>query len=379
MSNFVKLGTLVDIKTGKLDANASSNNGEYPFFTCSINPLKIDSYSYDCECVLVAGNGDLNVKYYNGKFDAYQRTYIIESKNNIILNVKYLYYFLDMYVDKLREQSIGGVIKYIKLGHLTEAIIPLPIIEKQTYIVKLLDKAKTLINKRRNQIDELNSLIQSIFYDMFGDPMINPKGWNLINFDKIVEDFKYGSNVKAFNKKYNNSKPILRIPNIINGQVDLNDIKYVNVSDKEYKDLSLKDNDILFVRTNGNPDYIARCANITPMETGYIYASYLIRARINCNKYNSNFIKEYFMMPSFRKYIKSGLKTTAGNYNINTQQLKELKIFELTIKIQNEFSFKIQKIRKQKELHQQSLDQLELIYKSLMQRAFNGILFEQNN
>ena len=75
----VPLGTLVSIRTGKLDANASSKDGKYPFFTCAIEPLRIDSYSYDCECVLVAGNGDLNAKYYNGKFDAYQRTYINES------------------------------------------------------------------------------------------------------------------------------------------------------------------------------------------------------------------------------------------------------------------------------------------------------------
>ena len=78
----VRLGDLTQIKTGKLDANASSSDGEYPFFTCSKEPLKIATYSYDCECVLVAGNGDLNVKYYNGKFDAYQRTYIIEGNGD---------------------------------------------------------------------------------------------------------------------------------------------------------------------------------------------------------------------------------------------------------------------------------------------------------
>ena len=59
----VKIGDLTNIKTGKLDANASSEDGQYPFFTCSREPLKISTYSYDCECVLVAGNGDLNVKY----------------------------------------------------------------------------------------------------------------------------------------------------------------------------------------------------------------------------------------------------------------------------------------------------------------------------
>ena len=78
----VKIGDLTKIKTGKLDANVSSEDGKYPFFTCSKEPLKISTYSYDCECVLVAGNGDLNVKYYNGKFDAYQRTYIIEANGS---------------------------------------------------------------------------------------------------------------------------------------------------------------------------------------------------------------------------------------------------------------------------------------------------------
>ena len=66
----MKLKDLINIRTGKLDANASSENGKYPFFTCSKETLKINEYSYDCECVLLAGNGDLNVKYYNGKFDA---------------------------------------------------------------------------------------------------------------------------------------------------------------------------------------------------------------------------------------------------------------------------------------------------------------------
>ena len=121
----IKIGELTNIRTGKLDANAASENGQYPFFTCSREPLRISTYSYDCECVLVAGNGDLNVKYYNGKFDAYQRTYIIEDNGSGKLYMPYLYYFMDGYVEELRRLSIGGVIKYIKLGNLTDAFIEL--------------------------------------------------------------------------------------------------------------------------------------------------------------------------------------------------------------------------------------------------------------
>lgn len=138
----IKVGNITKIKTGKLDANASSPDGKYPFFTCSKDPLKINTYSYDCECVLVAGNGDLNVKYYNGKFDAYQRTYIIEDNSNGLLYMPYLYYFLEGYIEELRKQSIGGVIKYIKLGNLTDALIELPSIEEQKYIVNLMDYIK---------------------------------------------------------------------------------------------------------------------------------------------------------------------------------------------------------------------------------------------
>ena len=163
-----RLGDYVKIKTGKLDANASSPNGQYPFFTCSVEPLRIDTYSYDCECALVAGNGDLNVKYYNGKFDAYQRTYIIESNDKIVLSVPYLYCFLDKYVEELRKQSIGGVIKYIKLGNLTEAQIPMCAIEEQKKIVANLDQVNALISLRKQQLAKLDELVKSRFVEMFG-------------------------------------------------------------------------------------------------------------------------------------------------------------------------------------------------------------------
>ena len=166
-----RLGDYVRIRTGKLDANASSENGQYPFFTCAVEPLKIDTYSYDCECVLVAGNGDLNVKYYNGKFDAYQRTYIIESLDKTVLSVQYLYCFLDKYVETLRQQAIGGVIKYIKLGNLTEAEIPLSSIAEQNSIVRNVEKQNSLISLRKQQLTKLDELVKARFVELFGDPL----------------------------------------------------------------------------------------------------------------------------------------------------------------------------------------------------------------
>ena len=157
---FVKLGALTSIKTGKLDANAATG-GEYPFFSCSSETLSIDTYSYDCECVLVAGNGEFNVKYYNGKFDAYQRTYIIQSTNDR-LSVPFLYRFMGMYVDRLKRQSIGTVIKYIKLGNLIDALIPLPPIDIQeqfVYLAEQSDKSKFALQEAIKDLDALSKKI----------------------------------------------------------------------------------------------------------------------------------------------------------------------------------------------------------------------------
>lgn len=165
----VKIGDLTKIRTGKLDANASSETGQYPFFTCSKEPLKIDSYTYDCECVLVAGNGDLNVKYYNGKFDAYQRTYIMEDNGCGMLYMPYLYYFMERYVGELRKQAIGGVIKYIKLGNLTEALIELPPIDEQKEIVEILQKTKDILDDQNKEISLLDNLIKARFEELSGE------------------------------------------------------------------------------------------------------------------------------------------------------------------------------------------------------------------
>ena len=165
----VKLGDLTKIRTGKLDANASSEDGRYPFFTCSREPLRIATYSYDCECILVAGNGDLNVKYYNGKFDAYQRTYIIEDNGSGKLYMPYLYYFMDGYIEELRKQAIGGVIKYIKLGNLTNAFIALPDIATQKEIVNILETSKSIVESRKREIQILDGLIKARFVEMFGN------------------------------------------------------------------------------------------------------------------------------------------------------------------------------------------------------------------
>ncbi len=118
----IKLGDICKIKTGKLDANAMVENGEYPFFTCSKEIFSIDKYSFDCEALLMAGNGEIgDVKYYKGKFDAYQRTYVLF---DFSLNIKYvMYYLLQNFDRNVMRGMQKSSMPYIKLELLQKADI----------------------------------------------------------------------------------------------------------------------------------------------------------------------------------------------------------------------------------------------------------------
>lgn len=223
-----RIGDLTNIKTGKLDANASSENGKYPFFTCSKEPLGIDTYSYDCECVLVAGNGDLNVKYYNGKFDAYQRTYIIEDDSSGKLYMPYLFYFLQRYVEELRIQAIGGVIKYIKLCNLTEAIVDLPSVEKQQEIVKHLEKVSDIISKQNKQMKLFNDLIKARFVEMFENG-----NYQVEKLGTVCEKITDGTHKTP--TYLDEGITFISAKNIVNGELDFTDIKHI--SEEEYQEI----------------------------------------------------------------------------------------------------------------------------------------------
>jgi len=164
----VKLGDLASIQTGKIDVNRAVAGGKYPFFTCSREAYQINDAPFEGKAVLVAGNGDLNVKYYEGKFNAYQRTYFLFANNENELIPRYLYWFLESYVGRLRSESIGSTIKYIKMGNLTEAEIPLPSLEKQREIVEKLDSAFADIDLLEENFASLESLINEFDTSILG-------------------------------------------------------------------------------------------------------------------------------------------------------------------------------------------------------------------
>ena len=131
----IRLGDYVRIRTGHKDANAATPNGQYPFFTCAKDPSRIDIWAYDCECVLVSGNCNPHVSYYNGKFNAYQRLYVIESLDHSKLSVRFLYHFFKHHMTFATEKQRGTAEKYFRLKDLTDIELGLPPLSEQEEIV----------------------------------------------------------------------------------------------------------------------------------------------------------------------------------------------------------------------------------------------------
>ncbi len=361
-----KLGDYVKIRTGKLDANASSESGQYPFFTCAIEPLKIDSYSYDCECVLVAGNGDLNVKYYSGKFDAYQRTYIIESMDKTFLDVQYLYFFMDKYLETLRSQSIGGVIKYIKLGNLTEADIFIPSIERQRKIVQILRKSRKLISLRKQQLAKLDELVKARFVEMFGDPVSNPKHWKTA----FLLDIGYCKNGMNFHKGDSGVDiHCLGVGDFKNRTMiqNVEDLPFVSLNELPDPEYLLRDNDIIFVRSNGNKELVGRCLAIYPGSIPVTYSGFCIRYRLTSTNIDTPYLLQVLKTDSIRKKMTG---RGANIQNLNQQTLSQLLVPIPPLSLQNEFAAFVERVDQQKQTIQQSLKKLELMKKVLMQEYF---------
>ena len=337
--DFKKLGDYVKIKTGKLDANASSEDGEYPFFTCSIEPLKISSYSYDCECCLVAGNGDLNVKYYNGKFDAYQRTYIIESLDKEKLDVMYLYFFLSSYIEVLRKQSIGGVIKYIKLGNLTDALIPIPELSKQKEICQNLIKAKKILSSNENLLSKYDTLIKSRFIEMFGDPVINEKDWDLKTLPELGE---FGRGVSKHRPRnapelLGGKYPLIQTGDVANANLYITDYEST-YSEEGFKQSKMWKAGTLCITIAAT---IAKTAILT---FDSCFPDSVVGFTPN-EKTNSLFINYWFSF--FQKILEEQAPAVAQK-NINLQVLSELKIITPPISLQNDFATFVQQIDKSK-------------------------------
>lgn len=170
--NICKLGDIAKFTTGKLNSNAAQDNGKYPFFTCAPEALKIDDYAFDTEAIILAGNnadGNFHIQHFKGKFNAYQRTYVIESSDENKVDTKYLYYALKTCLLHFKQISQGSATKFLTAKILNSFELPIPEIEIQKKIAGTLGNLDKKIKTNEAINENLEQQAQAVYYKMFSE------------------------------------------------------------------------------------------------------------------------------------------------------------------------------------------------------------------
>lgn len=199
----VTLGEIAIFKTGKLNSNAAISNGEYPFFTCSPETLRINNYAFDQEAILLAGNnadGNFSIKYYKGKFNAYQRTYVITPIRGKV-DIKFLYYALSLCLKQFKNMSQGTSTKFLTVKILNSFSVQLPSISDQRRIASILSSLDRKIELNNKINADLEEMAQAIFKNWFVDfepfkdgKFVNselgmiPEGWKVGTLGDITKN-----------------------------------------------------------------------------------------------------------------------------------------------------------------------------------------------
>jgi len=264
----------------------------------------------------------------------------------------------------------GATVKNLNSDIVREVEIPLPPIEEQKRIAAILDKADELRRLRQRAIERLNQLGQSIFYEMFGDPARNPKGWPVGVIGDLLKEAKYGSSGKANSE--GRGLPMLRMGNVTyDGRIDLSDLKHIELSDKEFDKYTTRPGDLLFNRTNSK-ELVGKTAVVTQREP-MVVAGYLVRARANARG-NTHYISGYLNSAHGKAVLRNMCKNIVGMANINATEFQSIPIAIPPVELQHAYADKLVSLRAEETQFQVSLEITSKLFASLQYRAFRGEL-----
>jgi len=364
-----RLEKVCDVKKGTSITKSKVTEGAVPVIAGGQQPAYYhDVSNREGKTITISASGAYAgfINYFETPIFASDCTTIQSSDESKRLT-RYVYLFLKSKQKNIYNLQTGAGQPHVYAKDLVKIEIPLPPLPIQKQIVAILEQAEKLKERREKANEETQKIIRNTFTSMFGDPRRNENDWSIAELNELILGFKYGTSVKSTPE----GLPVLRIPNVIRGVIDLSDLKYVNISENEKQSLLLKEGDILFVRTNGNPDYVGRCA-VFNLRDNYIYASYLIRARLNIKKVNPFFLTALLMSIPGKSMLREKTRTSAGQYNINTRGLGSLKIIYPPISLQNQFAENVKKVESLKERQKKSTQDINQLFDALMQKAFSG-------
>lgn len=317
------------------------------------------------EIITIPTGGVANIKYYNG--------YFVDSGNIITVSsdptnwMRYIFYAMIANKDTINSFYRGVSIKHPYMPDIYNITIPVPPLPIQKQIVSLLDKLNRVIEAKKEQIAELDNLAQAIFYDMFGDPISNPKGWEM----KKWESFGTIINGYAFNSTQFVEKgvPVLKIGNINTGLLKLENVSYYQYSDKLQR-YEVHPNDVVLSLTGtaGKDDY----GNVCIIPNVGVQTFYLNQRNAKLESkgmINNQVLKYIFACPSFKKEL---TKNTNGvrQGNILNNDIENLYLPIPPKSIQQSFANKIGAIERQKELINQSIKDVQTLFDAKMDYYF---------
>ena len=313
---------------------------------------------------LIGMDGEFNIApWKSGDALLNQRVCRITSKGDAA--IEYVYRFLLKELKLIEDETPFVTVKHLSAKRLNQVVLPVPSFAEQQRIVAELDLLTSVIDKRKMQLTELDTLAQSIFYDMFGDPTHNEKGWDVKKLGDVCTSVSYGtSSPSSPSGRYK----YLRMNNITyDGYLDLTDLKYIDMDDDEFEKYAVKEGDVLFNRTN-SMDLIGKTTYIHNMEP-MIIAGYIIRVRLN-DSVMPVFVAKFMNTPAMKKKLRSMAKGAVNQANINSKELKSIDLVIPPLTLQQSFADKIQSIEKQKTAINQSIVETQKLLDYTMDKYF---------
>ncbi|NEQ85553.1 MAG: restriction endonuclease subunit S, partial [Moorea sp. SIO2I5] len=209
--------------------------------------------------------------------------------------------------------------------------IPLPPLEEQKRIAAILDKADSIRRKRKDAIALTEELLRSTLLDMFGDPVTNPKGWEIVPMKSVVLETQYRTSAKSNTDK--NGLPILRMNNITyTGKIDLDDIKWCNISAADEEKYTVKRGDLLFNRTN-SPELLGK-TGVWRSDKKYALAGYLVRVRFKKDRALSEYVSAYLNSSYGKKYLYEKAKPSNNMSNFSASEFVKIPLLLPPLQLQ---------------------------------------------
>ena len=277
----------------------------------------------------------------------------------------YLAYALSAKKDYLQALANAPVVPIINKTQFSAFQIPVPSLSVQSDIVKRIEIIDYLISLRQRQAEKLDELAKARFVEMFGDPVLNCQGFPVRTIGELTTEVKYGTSKPAVEGgKY----PYLRMNNLtIDGKLDLHDLKQIDVDTSEFEKCVVRKGDVLFNRTN-SAELVGKTAYYG-LDEEMIIAGYIIRVRVN-NLILPQYLSFYMNMPFMKQRIRSMAKGAVNQANINSKELKSIKVIVPPLEVQGKVVEYEERIDREKDRIQRSAALLETLKRSLMQQYF---------